>query len=112
MYNVQQMAKAMTLVPSERNGVCFCQGTFASGGETDMPSAIESVGKHIKYVHFRDVIGQVPHFVEVGLLIATIIGQVPHFVEVGLLIAATITGQVPHFVEAGLFIVEASGVCE
>ena len=31
-----------------------------------MPAAIKSVAKHIKYVHFRDVVGEVPHFVEVG----------------------------------------------
>ena len=65
IWNVEAMAKAAALVPSERNGLCFCQGTFASGGVSDMPAAIKSVGKHIKYVHFRDVVGEVPHFVEV-----------------------------------------------
>ena len=44
---------------SPSNGICFCQGTFASGGE-DIPAAIRRLGKHIKFVHCRDVVVSTP----------------------------------------------------
>ena len=34
------------------------QGTLASAGE-DIPAAIQLLAPHIKYVHFRDVVGTV-----------------------------------------------------
>jgi len=43
--------------------MCFCQGTFAEMG-VDIPSAIRRLGRHINYVHFRDVEGAVPSFRE------------------------------------------------
>eukprot|EP01065_Artemidia_motanka_P028605 TRINITY_DN3405_c0_g1_i1.p1 TRINITY_DN3405_c0_g1~~TRINITY_DN3405_c0_g1_i1.p1 ORF type:complete len:350 (+),score=54.84 TRINITY_DN3405_c0_g1_i1:55-1104(+) len=52
------LLKAAQLVPSPRNGICFCQGTLASGGE-DVVAAIRRTSKHIKYIHFRDVVGDV-----------------------------------------------------
>lgn len=63
MYNVAAMERAAQLVPSPANGLCFCQGTFASGGE-DVLAGIRRVAPYIKYVHFRDVVGAVPHFQE------------------------------------------------
>ena len=32
-YSVDQLKKVVELVDSPANGVCFCQGTFASAGE-------------------------------------------------------------------------------
>ena len=63
MYNVAAMERAAKLVPSPANGLCFCQGTFASGGENVL-AGIAKVAPYIKYVHFRDVVGTVPHFQE------------------------------------------------
>jgi D-mannonate dehydratase len=80
MYNVEQMAKAMALVSSERHGICFCQGTFASGGEADMSSAIKSVGKHIKYVHFRD--GECAECVHAECMYVTKTNILAHFMDV------------------------------
>ncbi len=49
---------------SPANGMCFCQGTFASMGEQDIPALIRRFGPRIHYVHFRDVAGAVPQFRE------------------------------------------------
>lgn len=56
--------KVVDLVPSEVNGVCFCQGTFASRGGIDIPKAIEKLAPHILMAHFRDVNGEMPSFQE------------------------------------------------
>ena len=49
--------------PSPANGICFCQGTFASAGE-DIVTGIRTLAPHIRFVHFRDVVGTVPRFRE------------------------------------------------
>jgi mannonate dehydratase len=49
---------------SPMNGMCFCQGTFASMGNHDIPALIRRFGPRIHYVHFRDVAGAVPAFRE------------------------------------------------
>ena len=66
MYNLEAMERATQLVKSERNGLCLCQGTFASAGVAsgELTAWIGRLARQIKYVHFRDVVGQVPHFVE------------------------------------------------
>ena len=63
LHDIAGMQRAVSLVPSKANGVCFCQGTYASGG-VDVVSAIGTLGKHITFVHFRDVVGSVPSFRE------------------------------------------------
>jgi mannonate dehydratase len=63
MHCVESFERLVRLVPSPRNGVCFCQGTFAEMGE-DIPAAIRRLGPHIRYVHFRDVRGSRERFVE------------------------------------------------
>ena len=64
MNSVENFERLVRLVPSERNGICFCQGTFAALG-VDIPATIRRLGPHIRYVHFRDVRGTGPeHFVE------------------------------------------------
>ncbi len=63
MNSVENFERLATLVPSDRNGICFCQGSFATMG-ADIPQAIRRLGKHIRYVHFRDVRGTPESFVE------------------------------------------------
>lgn len=63
MNNVENFERLVSLVPSPNNGICFCQGTFAEIG-VDIPAAIRRLGKHIHYVHFRDVRGTRERFAE------------------------------------------------
>tara|TARA_R110002095_G_scaffold122434_2_gene106357 strand:+ start:502 stop:1467 length:966 start_codon:yes stop_codon:yes gene_type:complete len=63
MNSVENFEKLMQLVPSPANAVCFCQGTFAEMG-VDIPATIQRLGRHIQYVHFRDIKGTREHFVE------------------------------------------------
>lgn len=59
MYEVTQ------LVPSEYNGITFCQGTFATMGE-DIPACIRrfSANKTLFFAHFRDIVGTKDDFYE------------------------------------------------
>ncbi len=63
MNGVENFERLVALVDSPSNKVCFCQGTFAEMG-VDIPPAIRRLGKHIGYVHFRDVRGTAESFVE------------------------------------------------
>lgn len=64
MNSVANFERLVGLVPSAHNGICFCQGTFAAMG-VDIPATIRRLGRHIRYVHFRDVRGSGPgNFVE------------------------------------------------
>lgn len=63
MNSVDAFERLVALVPSPRNGVCFCQGTFATMG-VDIPATIRRLGRHIQYVHFRDAEGSAEQFVE------------------------------------------------
>lgn len=63
MNSVESFERLVTLVPSPSNAICFCQGTFAEMG-VDIPSTIRRLGKHIRYVHFRDVHGTREKFTE------------------------------------------------
>ena len=60
----EALERAISLVPSERNGICLCQGTLASRGDLDIPKTIARLGKHIRMVHFRDVVGDRNRFRE------------------------------------------------
>ena len=55
VYDIDHIEKVCELVPSPRNGICFCQGTFASRG-INIPASIKRLGKKIKFVHARNVI--------------------------------------------------------
>jgi len=63
MNSVENFERLVGLVPSRSNGICFCQGTFATMG-VDIPEAIRRLGPHIRYVHFRDVRGRREDFAE------------------------------------------------
>lgn len=63
MNSVAAFERLVSLVPSSRNAICFCQGTFATMG-VDIPATIRRLGRHIQYVHFRDAEGTADQFVE------------------------------------------------
>lgn len=63
MHNVEGFEQLVSMRPSPSNKICFCQGSFASMG-IDVLAAIERLGPHIKYVHFRDVRGGPTRFAE------------------------------------------------
>lgn len=63
MNSVDNFERLIEMVPSPANAICFCQGTFAAMG-CDIPSTIHRLGKHIQYVHFRDVRGTAERFAE------------------------------------------------
>uniref|UniRef100_A0A831WYV4 mannonate dehydratase n=1 Tax=Thermorudis peleae TaxID=1382356 RepID=A0A831WYV4_9BACT len=61
----EAMQRAIDLVPSQCNGITFCQGTFSTMG-VDIPTWIRHFGRRgaIHFVHFRDVRGRPEKFVE------------------------------------------------
>jgi mannonate dehydratase len=61
--SVEAFKRVLALVPSEYNGLTFCQGTFATMGE-HIPTAIRTLHDHIHFVHFRDIRGTARRFVE------------------------------------------------
>lgn len=63
MYNPACFDRLLDMSASPMHTMCFCQGTFAEMG-VDVPATIRRFGKRIGYVHFRDVAGTVPNFVE------------------------------------------------
>lgn len=63
MNRVESFERLVSIVPSPSNAICFCQGSFATMG-VDIPATIRRLGKHIKYVHFRDVRGTSQRFSE------------------------------------------------
>ena len=63
MNSVENFERLVSLVPSPRNAICFCQGTFATMG-VDIPQTIRRLGRHIQYVHFRDARGTAEAFAE------------------------------------------------
>ncbi|MDA1229171.1 MAG: mannonate dehydratase [Planctomycetota bacterium] len=63
MHNVAGFDRLLAMASSTSNAVCFCQGTFATMN-VDIPATIRHFGRHIQYVHFRDVEGRPGSFVE------------------------------------------------
>jgi mannonate dehydratase len=57
------MQRAVELAPSPMNGLCYCQGSLAPGGE-DPVEGIHRLGKHIVFAHFRNIAGRAEHFRE------------------------------------------------
>ena len=63
MNSVESFERLVDLVPSPANAICFCQGSFAEMG-VDIPDTIRRLGKHIAYVHCRDIRGTRENFAE------------------------------------------------
>ncbi len=63
MISSEALERAANVVQSPAHGICFCQGTLASGGE-DVLAAARRLAPHIRYIHFRNVRGTLPHFCE------------------------------------------------
>jgi mannonate dehydratase len=63
--SLDALKRAIELVPSEWNGLTFCQGSIATMG-ADIPAAIRYFGERqkIHFVHFRDIRGTASRFVE------------------------------------------------
>lgn len=70
MSSVSSFRKLVNLVPSDYNGITFCQGNFALmdevlDGTISIPELIRELGTaKIPFVHFRDVDGTVEQFQE------------------------------------------------
>lgn len=63
MISPEAIDRLLGLSASPSNGICYCQGSFASMG-VDVIANIRRFRHAIKYVHFRDVRGSVPKFQE------------------------------------------------
>jgi len=63
MNSIENLERLVRLVPSEANGICFCQGSIGAMG-VDIPATIRRLGPSIRYVHFRDIRGSRENFVE------------------------------------------------
>lgn len=63
MRNPDAIERAMKIVDSPAHGLTFCQGTFSTMG-VDIPSTIKRFADKIRFVHFRDVIGDPSCFTE------------------------------------------------
>ena len=61
--NHDAFQRLLNLNSSPANKLCYCQGSFASGGE-DIPAGIRQFQDHIGFAHFRDVQGTIPKFHE------------------------------------------------
>jgi mannonate dehydratase len=63
--NVDAFKRALEMVPSDYNGITFCQGSFSTMG-ADIPAAIRYFGERrkIHFAHFRDIRGTASRFVE------------------------------------------------
>ncbi len=61
--SVDAFQRVVDMVPSDDNGITFCQGNFAAMG-ADVPAAIRRFADKIHFSHFRDVRGVVPRFEE------------------------------------------------
>lgn len=66
MTSVEAFKKMTEIYPSVYNGLCYCQGSFASQKNTNIPESIRYFGERdlIHFVHFRDVRGDTTNFTE------------------------------------------------
>ena len=63
MRSVLNYQRLIDLVPSPMNTITLCQGNFTLMTD-DLPAVIRKFGKHISFVHFRDVRGVPEKFEE------------------------------------------------
>ena len=65
MSTPEAFERLVAIVDSPSNGICLCQGSFAShANEYDIPALIRRLAPHVVFAHFRDVVGAVPSFRE------------------------------------------------
>lgn len=57
--------KLLNIVKSPNNCLEYCVGSIAEMTEGDVYEATRRFARHIAYVHFRNVVGKVPHYREV-----------------------------------------------
>jgi mannonate dehydratase len=67
LVSLEALQRVIDAVPSDYNGLGFCQGTIATMAGVDMIEAIRRFGRQNKifFAHFRNPRGQVPDFDEV-----------------------------------------------
>jgi len=63
MRSIDNFQRLIEIVPSPVNTITLCQGNFTLMTD-DLPAAIRKFGKHISFVHFRDVRGTPSRFEE------------------------------------------------
>lgn len=65
-YNTHEYEKLLRLYPSPSNGLEFCMGTIQEMQDSDIYAMLDrySQSGQIGYIHFRNVIGKVPHYRE------------------------------------------------
>jgi mannonate dehydratase len=63
MFSNASLMRAVGLVPSRANGVCYCVGSLYPAGE-DLVGGIRQLGDKIFFVHARNVRGTASHFQE------------------------------------------------
>lgn len=63
MRSVENFQRLVEMAPSPMNTITLCQGNFTLMTD-DLPGTIRRLGKHISFVHFRDVRGTPAKFEE------------------------------------------------
>lgn len=64
MTSVDALEKAMAMGGgSPAQGLTFCQGTITTMG-ADVSQALQRLGDHVRFVHFRDIVGSAERFSE------------------------------------------------
>lgn len=63
MNSIESFDRLLNLVPSPSNAITLCQGNFTLMTQ-NLPSVIRHFGEKIEFVHFRDVVGTSPNFIE------------------------------------------------
>ena len=63
MHSNVALRKAVDLVPSRANGICYCVGSLFPAGE-DLLAGIRDLADNIVFFHARNVRGTASHFVE------------------------------------------------
>jgi len=53
--NEKDLEDVVNAVPSSSNGITFCTGSLGANGNNDLPGIIQRLGKHIHFIHLRNV---------------------------------------------------------
>jgi mannonate dehydratase len=65
-YNTEEYERLLTIHPSPANGFEFCMGTIQEMKDSNVYDLLDRYSRagRIGYIHFRNVIGKVPHYRE------------------------------------------------